>query len=152
MAAFEFKLKTVLKTRLQAEEEIQRDLAKLLRQKLAFETELRNMQQNISDDKRLMADSLVGDVDVCRVRHHARHTLQVTNRAQQIAVKMLGLHKNIENTRRQLLEATRQRKAVEILRDKQYERWLVTERRREQNELDEMATQAYGRRADGRVA
>lgn len=135
-----------------AEEELQRDLAKLLRQKLAFETELRNMQQTISDDKRLMADTLLGHVDVRRVRHHASHTMQVTGRAQQIAVKMLGLHKNIDHTRNQLIEATSQRKAVELLHDRQYEKWLTDERRRQQNELDEIATQNYGRRLNGRVA
>lgn len=146
MAVFEFKFESVLKQRRRVEDKHQRELAQLLRQKMIFESELRQLQQRITDDKASMTDSLRGHVNVGRIRQHAAHSAQVTGRAQQIAVKLLAMHRQIEQARGTLLEATRARKSIELLRDRHYNRWRREQQRRETAELDEIATQAYGRR------
>jgi len=145
MARFRFKLDPVLRQRRRMEDRLQRRLAESLRQHLAFETQLRTMQQTISDDKHDMSDALRGTVDVGRIRVHAAHVGQVTVRAQQIAVKLMHLHRQIERQRTELIEASRRRKAIERLRERRLHQWQRARERREAAELDELATMRAGR-------
>lgn len=151
MARFEFKLDPVLRHRQMVEEQCQRDLAQFLRQQMILRTQITDLQQTIVSDKRAMADSLVGQVDVVRIRQHGLHSNRVALRVQQIALELLKLRQQIEQARQKLLDATKARKAVELLKSKHYERWMAEQRRAETRETDEMATQAYARRLAGRA-
>ena len=148
MAAFQFKLDPVLRHRRIVEDERQRELARLLRERMILETQLRSTQESIGEDKRHMSGALSGRVDVERVRAHAAYAGQAAMQARQIAVKLVALHRQAEQARAALLDAARGRKAVERLREKQHRRWAERLRRRETAELDEMATQGYGRRTE----
>ena len=152
MAAFHFRLDPVLRHRRIVEDERQRELARLLRERMILEAQLRSTQEGISDDKQRMGGALVGRVDVGRVRAHAAYAGQAAVRAQQIAMKLMALHRQAEQARSALLEAVRGRKAVERLKEKQHRRWLERRKRHETAELDELATQAYGREAGERFA
>lgn len=152
MAVFRFKLDAVLQHRRRIEDERQRELAQLLRERMILETQLRSLQDNIVSDKRTMAHALQGSVDVPRIRQQGAHVQQVVLRVQQIAGKLLGLARQVEQARSKLAEATRDRKAIELLYQRQYERWRQEQQRREAAEMDELATQAYGRRSKEMVA
>jgi flagellar FliJ protein len=143
---FKFKLEPVLKHRQMIEDEKQRDLAKALREKHIIETQLRHYQETISSEKRNISGGLVGAIDVRVIRQHGNHVGQVTFRAQQLAVKLMSVHRQIEQARVELLKATTARKAVELLRDRQHERWMAEQRRRETLLHDELSTQGHMRR------
>ena len=140
MARFVFQLEPLLKHRQMLEDEAQRALALLMRERMILEHELQRHQETIRDDKQLMGRSLVGHVDVPRIRSHAMHVAQVAVRAQQIGFRMVELNRRIEQARTELVEAMKQRKAVELLKDKQFKRWQHEQDRRETAELDELAT------------
>lgn len=146
MARFEFQLEPLLKHRQMIEDEAQRALAMGMRERMILENELRRHQETIRDDKQLMGQALVGRVDVPRIRTHAIHVAQVAVRAQQIGFRMVELNRRIEKARVELVEAMKQRKAVELLKDKQFKRWKHEQDRRETAQLDELATQGYVRR------
>lgn len=152
MLRFEFKLQPVLDQRQRIEDECQRDLAQVLRQRMIFQQQLRSLQQSITDDKNTMAESLTGTVDVPRIRQHAKHASHITQRAQQLAVSLLGLERRIDTSREKLLDATKARKAIGLLREKQHARWMLDEKRREAATLDELATQTHVRKMRDRVA
>lgn len=149
MARFVFKLESVLRHRRSVEDQCQRRLAELLREQMALRNQLENHQQTIRDDKRTMADSLVGSVDLGRIRGHAAYVHQSTVRAQQIGFGLVELNRRIELAREELARAVRQRKAVQVLRDRQYRRWLEAHKRREAAELDELGVQGYRRHRQG---
>lgn len=142
MARFRFKLEALLRHRERLEEERQRALAMLLRQKLILETQLRNQQQAISQDKREMAGALTGHVDVRRIRQHAVHAGRGAVSAQRIAFRLLELAGQIDKARALLNEAVRQRKAIEVLRNRHHEQWSIEQKRIEANQLDEAAAHA----------
>lgn len=146
MARFVFKLDAVLKQRRLIEDHRKKALADLLRQRVELENSIRDMQRTISDDKRTMTGSLVGRVDVTRIRQHALHVGQVTRRAMQHTLRMAGLHRHIDAARAALLAAARNRKAIELLRERQLERWRREQDKKESAALDELATQAHGRK------
>ena len=153
MARFVFQLEPLLKHRQMIEDQAQRALAMGMRQRMILESELRRHQETIRDDKQLMGQSLMGRVDVPRIRQHAMHVGQVEVRAQGIGFRMVELHHRIEQARRELVGAMQQRKAVELLRDKQFRRWEREQNRRETSRLDELATQLHVRRvSEGEAA
>ena len=146
MAEFKFKLEPVLKQRKQLEDQAQRDLAQLLRHQMILENQLRDMQQTINTNKHALTDVLKSTVEVSHVRQHGVHVNHVRAKAQQIVLQMLALNRQIDNARAVLQQAMKQRKAIELLRDKQYEDWRKTTLKREALELDEISTQQYIRR------
>ena len=149
MPGFEFKLDVLLQHRCTEEEKCQRELSRLLRSKMIFEQELRKMQQTIAGSKRQLSNDLLGKVNINRVAEFASYSGQTTMRGHHLVVKMAELEQHIQIARQKLLEATKKRKALELLRDKQKEAWVREQNRRETAELDEIATQKYARTMTG---
>ncbi len=145
MAKFQFRFQTLLAHHRRVEDQRQRDLAQHLRTRMILHDQIRDMQDTIRDSKRSMADGLIGSVDLTRVGQFARYSGHAAHRARQIVVKLAALEKEIEAARQLLLEATKQRKALELLRDKHEAQWRYEQNRRETNELDELATTRYAR-------
>lgn len=152
MPKFAFKLQPLLDARLQAEEQAQQALASLLREKLQIEGELQRHQTAVANDKRTLGDALVGRVDLQRIRGHAAQVNRATLAAQQSAMRLVELNRRIERARAELAEATRQRKAIEVLRDRRLNRWRREQDRRETAALDELAVQRRPRRREEVVA
>ena len=50
---------------------------------------------------------------------------------------------NADKARKELIEATKNRKALELLRDRQRQDWELEQRRMEAKRLDEQTTQQY---------
>jgi len=146
MPRFNFKLDPLLNHRKQLEERAQQNLAELLRQKLAIEHELRRQQQGIARDKRDMAQALTGRVDVARIRGHASQVNHAALTAQRSALQIVDLNRRIDHARGQLAEAMRQRKAIEVLRERKLKQWRRQQRRSETAALDELAVQRHARR------
>jgi flagellar protein FliJ len=146
MPAFRFGFEIVLRHRTLVEDQCQRDLAKVLRHKMILEDQLRQMQETIVDSKRQLGSGLIGRVDLDRVAQFARYSGQVAQRARDIVQKLVTAEKQIEIARQKLLKATRDRKALELLRDRQFRRWKMEQDRREAAAMDELAVQSYARR------
>jgi flagellar protein FliJ len=72
---------------------------------------------------------------------HRRFLNATQRQAIMIAQKMAGIQQKIEEARKHLLEAAKQRKIVEKLREKQFERWKAESQRKEMLAADEAATQ-----------
>lgn len=149
MPRFVFKLEPLLKQRKQIEDQAQQALAGLLREKREIEGQLHRQQQLIADDKRTMSDALTGKVDLTRIRGHATQVNRATLAAQRSAFQLLELNRRIEQARAKLAEAIRQRKAIEVLRERQWEQWKREQARRETAALDELAVQRHARSAGG---
>lgn len=145
MAKFHFKYEAVLRQRQADEDECQRELAKHLRHENIIRSQLHRMEQTFRDSRQQLTGGLQGHVDVERVREFARYSGQVTAQAQQAAHQLNEIGRRIDRARAELAEAMRQRKAIEMLREKQYQQWLAEQRRRETIELDELAVQRYAR-------
>ncbi|MEX2672231.1 MAG: flagellar export protein FliJ [Phycisphaeraceae bacterium] len=145
MARFTFKLEPVLSQRRRVEDEHRRVLARLLSRRMQMHHQLREMQESLSGDKQAMAQSLVGQVDVGRIRGHAAHNAQIVQRARGIVTHLADLEDQIAEARAALIQASQQRKAIELLRDRQHRRWKKKLDQREAAAMDEMATQRFGR-------
>lgn len=145
MARFVFRFETLLDQRRRLEDERQRDLAKLLRQRMIFEDELGRIQQTITQSKHEMAGALVGKVDLSAVASFARFSGQAAQRAREIVIRLAALQNQVNAARQKLLEATRARRALELLRDRHLQQWKKHQQRREARQIDELNSQRYAR-------
>jgi flagellar FliJ protein len=146
MAKFKFNLEAVLRVRRATEEERQRDLAKAMRLRMILEGQLRQMQETITQSKRDLGSGLIGRVDLDSVAQFARYSGQVAMRAQGMLQQLAVAEKQIETARERLLQASRDRKALELLRDRRLALWQAEREKKESAMLDELAVQAYGRK------
>lgn len=145
MAGFKFRLEAVLRQRQMVEDERQRALAKLLRQRMILHDQLRAMQQSIRAAKSALSDGLVGTVDMDRVAGFARYSGQLSVRAQALVMRLAELEKQVKHAQDRLLQATQARRALELLRDRQWQAWRQQQERRELAAADESTVQRYTR-------
>ena len=146
MATFTFRYQVLLEHRRHVEDLAQRELANQVRTQMILTDQLREMQLSISRSKGDLGQALVGKVDLTSVGGFTRFNAQSTVRGRQLVQRLAQLEKHVEKARGELLEATRQRKALELLRDRDHEQWKLMQDRRETAELDDLANQAYAGR------
>jgi flagellar export protein FliJ len=70
---------------------------------------------------------------------HAAASLGVMRAAQRIVLELAGVHRKLDVARAQLIESARQRRAVEILRERRYQQWQTEINKAEADALDELA-------------
>jgi flagellar FliJ protein len=146
MPKFRFKLEPVLEARRRAEQEKQRRVAELERQRRELEDTLRRHQQFIASGKQSLATQLVGSLQLDSLRGHASSTIQLMRRAHRVLLELAGVHKRLESARAELIGATRDRRAVELLRERRFAEWKRKLERAENAALDELAVQSAGAR------
>jgi len=142
MAKFNFKLHAVLRQRELLEQECQRDFA-LAQGKLALEQqELKRLDETVrlavTD---LRNNQLIGPLNLSFLAAHRRFMLAMQRQGVMQLEKVEAARKAAEAARLVLMEAAKQTKIIEKLRDRQHAQWLETTTRKETADLDEVATQ-----------
>ncbi len=138
MPQFTFTLEVVLQQRRMQEDQCQRDLAKVLRQRMILMDQLRQMQSTITQSKLDLRTGLIGAVNMDAVSQFARFSAQTTVRARALVAKLAGVERQAEAARGKLLAATKARKAIERLRERKFRQWKLEQSRREGAMLDEI--------------
>jgi flagellar FliJ protein len=146
VAKFRFRLEALLRVRRQAEQVRQRAVAELEGRRRDLETALRRHQDQIAAGKRTQCDRLVGRLDVTELRARAGSTIQHMREAQRILLELAGVHRRLEEARADLIEATRRRRAVELLRERRFAAWKKRIDGAENAALDELAVFAAARK------
>lgn len=149
MAKFRFKLEPLLDQRRNAERQKQLAVAELQRQRLDFEERITAAQRELrgykADLRTLLgggagANGGVGSFQTTTVRLQMGASLHAQARTQRLALQLAGVYKRLEGARAELINATKARRAVELLKERRFDEWRAAEKRRETNEIDEIAT------------
>lgn len=150
MARFVFELEALLRVRIREEQEKQGAVAALERERHAIESKIRQHQAQISLERREIAHQMrARRVDMRQVSRQAGAASALHMQAQREALSLAGVLKRLEDARKELLEASKRRKGVEMLKDRRYEAWRSEEDRRENSELDELGVMSAARRGEG---
>ena len=142
MARFVFKLAGVLKQRLHVERQRQRDLAERQAHLASLQQQLKQLNERVqatNDDVR--NNHLTGSLDMSFLAAHRRFLATMQRGAVEIVQRMAVAQRQVDEALAALAEAAKQRKAIEKLREKQFERWRAEQDRKEVAELDEVAMQ-----------
>lgn len=145
MAKFVFKLDPLLRLRRRQEQEKQRALAAINQKRVQLEQRLRQQQSLITSGKGDLRERLVGRLDTDELRSHAASTTQSLRVAQRLAVELAGVHRHLAAAREELVEATRARRAMELLRDRRFQQWKTAQDKADVAATDELAVIAAAR-------
>lgn len=149
---FRFRLQPVLEQRERIEQDRAVAVAQLERQRIGLEERLRQIQSGVMDAREGLRDHLrrgvgaASAIPMVDVRLQANSTLHLTLMAQRIAIELAGVLQRLEAARRDLVRAAAERKAVQLLKERQAAEHALEARRREQRDLDDLTTMRHGRR------
>jgi flagellar FliJ protein len=143
MPRFKFTLEALLRQRKRLERQRQRDLALLQRDMRQLEEELRQLGASMASTTQLVRSRMVGKLDMAFLAAHRRYLLSMQMKGQSLMQRMATLKPQIENRRGLLLAAAKDRKAIEMLRQRRLEQWQAEQNRKENAELDEISNQLF---------
>lgn len=144
--AFHFSLESVLTVRKNIEEQMQLKLAReqmMLSNHQARLVDLQGKRHELSETmeerkkKPMLGRMFLYYMEAMRIQELQMRILQTTIAAQKNVV---------EKVRADLAQAMKQRKIIDVLREKELDKYLLEMRRREQKESDEQALLRHGRR------
>jgi len=142
MARFVFRLEGVLRQRQHIERQRQRELAMAGAQMAALQAELRALNEDLQQTGQEMRQShLTGRLDLAMLTAHRRYVVGMQRKAANLIQRMALAQRQVEAARAALAEAAKQRRIIEKLRERQYERWRMDQAAREALEMDEITTQ-----------
>ncbi len=126
-------------------------VAEVERERVEIEQEAAALAQAFHDEQDALRRELGegGGVDLGRVRLQSNASLHGLRKRHELALRGAAMLKRLDAARRELLEATTRRRAVELLRERRYEAWVAAERTREAREVDELVTARFGRPGTG---
>lgn len=142
--SFPFRLQPLMHLREQARDERRALLADALR----VDAELERRETDVRAELRAVRGSqhvAVGPIDIDRMLESQRFELLLEAQLADLAQQRTHVAREIETRRQALVEADRELRVLEKLREKQYQRWLIERQRREQRLLDEAAALGHGR-------
>jgi flagellar FliJ protein len=147
MAKFRFKLDPVLAMRERVERDRQAQLGAVQAERQALESQLREIQTQIREGKDQWRASLAGHVDARAARQTAVASLHLQARAQRLVLQLAGVLKRLETARVALVEASRERRTVELLKEKRRTEWERAMSKAEDAAVDDLAVLRAGRKS-----
>ncbi len=146
MPKFTFNLEGVLRHRRHLERQCQRELAMAQSQVRLVQEEMSRIQQAVQEAVAdLRGNRLLGPLDVPMLTAQRRFITSMQHKAMLVGQRMQLASRQVDERRSALVAAAKQRKAIEKLREKHYERFLADLGAREHRELDEIGVQLQNR-------
>ena len=152
MTRFVFTLDSVLRQRKHVEQERLRDLAACQSEMTRLQAELKALNDAIrAGAADMKANHLTGPIDVAYLAAHRRFTVAMQRKGLSLVQDMARQQRKVDEAQARLAEAARERKVMEKLREKQFERWREEVERKERADADEVGAQ-FGYRQVARAS
>jgi flagellar FliJ protein len=145
MAAFRFRLKAVAKLREQARDRVAEAVAEVQEAQRIVQEQITQLQREIDDALKQRQTASVGIVRIDRLLMVQRHQLMLEAQREQAAQQLKLLEEEYERRRALLVEAEKEVKAMEKLKETQKARWEQDQLAAEQKQIDEWASTQYMR-------
>jgi flagellar FliJ protein len=142
MARFVFSLEGVLRHRRNIEHGRQRELADATVAMQRLQDELRELDELLKQSNEEMRQShLTGRIEMSWLVAHRRFVMSGQRKAVTLMQRIALAQRAVQEKRQALVEAARETKVLEKLREHQWEAWRAEQARKEFAELDEAGTQ-----------
>jgi flagellar export protein FliJ len=151
VAKFVFRLEALLKQRRREQRHKQLGVAEVEQERLGLEVELRRQQVQLEacrGEVRSLLHTVDGGsvvVEADQLRRGAAVAVAADRAARTLAIQLAGVHRRLSRAREELRLADIRLKAVEQLKQTQSERFLAKQKKREADEMDELAVMRAGR-------
>lgn len=149
MKRFRFPYQALLEHRRRTERDRQIAVAGIERERREVERSLAECQAAINSAQSDLRAALLpaspngegaaASLNVSAVRLQANAALHLRLRGNQLVLKLAGIHRRLEAARAELASAAKDRRAVELLKERRFEEWKASLRKTEDAETDEIA-------------
>jgi len=140
MSQFKFRLESLMKLRLADRQQRRTELAEVYHADALLAEQMERINLEIDETRKLgVAAVAPGRIDVDRLLSAQRYEQVLRSRSHGFAQQQTRLNVEIEKRRLALMEADRQVRVLEKLRDRHMETFRTDELRREVKTLDEVA-------------
>lgn len=145
MNNFNFRLKKLLDIRNDKEEESKREFKKAMDEKVKVEDKLSELKNVYHEERRNKSTGTIVDRKI-REKYLQMLDLKIEETCEELVMKE-GI---LTDKRNDLILKQREKKTVEILKDKQYEEFVKEQNAVEQRNNDEFALYGFIRNLEGR--
>lgn len=143
---FKFKLDSVLSLREKVEENKKRELGLAI----SYKDQLINEQQELIKKREETAQSVKvynsQILDIQNIRAFNIYDVHMQKTIEYKSKQIQEAQKQVDHNRQALLEAVKERKILDNLKEIQKEAFIEEEKKKEQNILDDLVTYKYGRK------
>jgi flagellar FliJ protein len=139
MKRFRFRLDVLLDIRKRREENVKLELAEQNREIVKQQGKLNELHEEL---KKLQSDELVRrqrEDNIISLSHSVTYRYTLKKEMLTVGGKMDEIQETIFRIRKKLISATKDRKAVEILKERQKSEWLKKYRTQEQGFIDDIS-------------
>ncbi|HBA87741.1 MAG TPA: flagellar export protein FliJ [Geobacter sp.] len=146
MAGHEFRLEQVLKFRKEVEKMHQLELAAAKQQHETARDRLKSEKAQMEQLEQECAQRQIRGIEAKDLQLYGDFTRRKTHEIQQLRDSLVGLEKAVQEKREALLVAAKEKKALEIFKEKKMRDLRLEQLSKERAFLDEIATQGRGQK------
>jgi len=144
---FNFRLAPLLEHRKHLERDRKRKVAEIQQEINRLVSKVQSAQQAIAGENfTLTSERLAGKLDMAYISHQKRYVGSLQMLIMVTLQQMAAIERTLQAARKELLDAARARKVIEKLRERQFQRWLAEQNKKEAATIDEIGTQLAVRR------
>ena len=143
MKKFKYRLETLLKVKTQVEKEKQRQHALTLQKVYDQKNLLTQIDHTRQENMNRQRDYLIGSLSLAEMLIYSRYFLKLKRDTVAGREILIGLEKEEDKKRQDLVQASKERKIYDKLKEKQREKYNAVIELTEKKELDEVATNIY---------
>jgi len=140
MAKFQFKMDTVLRLRENLEEqkknEFGRAIAELDRQKEKLNALIKERERMIQE----FHEAVKNRIDSRKSDRYNKYIKLLDKKIEDQLIAVKKCEKIVDECRQELIDATKEKKKLEKLKEKQFQQYLIEEKREEQKVTDELVS------------
>jgi len=141
MRKFSFRLEAVQRLRTQLEQQCRIRLGQAMEKQRNAERAVFDTYSAIEMELRKLREHKEStEVNVDLIMSANRYVFFLRRRLSELFGRLKEAEAQVEEKRKELVEARRDKRSLEILRDRHFKRWRYRASKEEQNEFDEMAT------------
>jgi flagellar FliJ protein len=141
---FKYRLQPLLNVKSHIERERQKDHALAVERIMRQEEQLSQVDAQRESTLIEQRAGLLGSISITKMLVYSRYLLKLKKNTLAGIETLRGLKKNAEEKRSVLVEASKERKIYEKLKERQQDRYNTESARQEQKETDEIAITGYG--------
>lgn len=143
MKGFNFKLENILKVKTLREDLAKAELANLQTQYKNEENNLYNMQNCYLNYQNQLIEKQQGQITIQEISLYKSYFNKAANEISKQQVLLIDLEGQVNKQREKLVDSIKERKILENLRQKKYQEYRKIVLGKEQNFLDEIATNNF---------
>ena len=138
-----FKLEPILKLRENQEKVKKRELGELTQQVSVIEQNIEKVTNEMEMSNRICRTKLMGSVDIAYVKQSNLANKMYREKLDMLKAKLKEMEVKIEAKKRELAEAMTDRKIIEKLKEKEFDKFIQEENNKQLAIVDELVSYKY---------